>query len=76
MNDEIVLAQDILEYAKHKKWFNAGITYLHENEVRTSYFRAQVIEDAIKQFKKVSDDKIIQAFLFDAEDVTEWIERR
>ena len=71
-----MITEEILEYAKHKKWFNAGITHIHNNELRTAYFRVQTLEDAIKRFTEVSNEKIIQAFLFDTEDVMSWIERR
>lgn len=63
--------RDFIDYKNRKKWFSTGISYFHDDEIRTTYFRTKTVEDAIKLFRERTDDEILSVWLFDAEDVEE-----
>lgn len=63
--------QQVINYWDNHKWFSVGICFRHEDELRTAYFRAESVQQAIKQFDKVTNDPILNVWLFDDEDVFE-----
>lgn len=66
MND-----QQIINYWNNHKWFTVGICYRHINELRTAYFRANSIQQAIIRFNEVSNEPILKVWLFDEGDIIE-----
>lgn len=68
----MITEQDVIDYMNSRTWFNVGIQYKHDNEFRDTFVRAQTIQDAIKRFEEMSDDPIIDVFLFDQDTVEEW----
>ena len=61
--------QQLINYKRNRVWFNVGICYFHDSQLRTAYYRAKTVDDAIKHFREQTDDEIFNVWLFDEEDV-------
>ena len=63
--------EQVINYWNKHEWFTVGICYRHDDELRTSYFRAKSVQQAITRFNEVTNDPILNVWLFDDEDVNE-----
>ena len=61
--------QQLIDYKNKKTWFNVGFNYFHDSEIRTTFIRAKTVDDAINRFRELTDDEILNVWLFDWEDI-------
>lgn len=63
--------QQAIDYKRKRNSFNVGICYFHDSELRTAYYRAKTVEEAIEHFRKDTNDEILNVWLFDEGDIEE-----
>lgn len=57
--------KEIKQLLEAKKYHDVRVVYLHDQNVRTAYFRAKSVEEAVRSFGRVSCDPILQVVMFD-----------
>ena len=54
---------NISNFINNRAYFNVGITYLHDKDIRTAYFRAKTVQEAINRYNEICTDPIIEVLL-------------